>query len=526
VNFYYDNDSDTRVPTASDIYISNCYSPEGGFTNQPKLGLIMAKQYGNSPVNGIHFKDCTFNGFHQSPGNGENPNRPVTNLMSIAEGGIEYDNVRIDGELYQPPEKSSNINRLIFTRSGDPGDVRIISKPEDIEALIKESRAAGAAGMNWDISVLAKVDGFDYKGKHYGITDTIADSTYEGPLGGAAARQTATLLEKHNGGVLYVNGRSPFIKDEDREYPYYRASGMPAYEAFVRVNSRHTVGTINNVNDWGTDVETFDVGPNYVVDLRTPGRVTPQGNGEYLIKLRENVNMGNDYTIRAGVIMLSKVEVVLRNALYPEDQDFVFYSALPMITGTSIDAAKRLFVVSYDRPMNPKYLSDLEGLEFKLAADGTAVPAENTGVWSEDGRSISYKILETVDPDKYYTVDAFDPTSRVLSYRGNVPLTDYFRAAISKTEITGDGEKTVAVTTALENYEPARKSCLMTLAVYNGKGQLVASDTKPVSVAADAAVSATNTISGLTIGSAYSAKVFVWSDDYVPLVKPLLVSLD
>ena len=422
VNFYYDQDSDTRVPTASEIYISNCFSPPGGFTNKPKLGLIMAKQYGNSPVNGIHFKDCNFDGFHQSPGNTEFPNRPVTNLMCIAEGGIEYDNVRIDGQLYQPPKRTSDIQTLIFTRTSDPTDVRIISKPEDIEALINESRTA--ADKNWDISVVAKVDGYDYKGKHYGITDTIENSTYSGPLGGASSRQTETLLEKHNGGVLYANGRSPFIKDEDREYPYYKSSGLPAYEAFVRVNARHTVGTTNNVNDWGTDAETFDVGPNYVIDLRTPGRVTAMENGEYLIKLRENVNMGNDYTVRAGVIMLSKVEVVLRNALYTDDQDFVFYSARPMITETKIDASEKLFVVTYDRPMNPTYLSTLESLDFKVAADGTAVAVEDTGVWSEDGRSISYKVLDAVAPEKYHTVDAFDPTSRVLSYRGHVPVTN------------------------------------------------------------------------------------------------------
>lgn len=419
VNFYYDNDSDTRVPTASDIYVSNCYSPPGGFTTMPKLGLIMAKQYGNSPISGIHFKDCTFEGFYQSPNNASNPNRPVTNLIAIAEGGIEYDNVLIDGQLYQPPEKSATINKLILTRSSDPSDVREITKPEDIQALINESRTG--ADKNWDISIVAKVDGFDYKGKHYDISDTIENSTYSGPLGGASQRETATLLEKHNGGVLYVNGRSPFISDADREYPYYKASGIPAYEAFVRVNSRHTVGSTNNVNDWGIDVETFDVGPNYVVDLRTPGRVTSLGDGEYLIKLRENVNMGNDYTVRAGVIMLSKVEVVLRNALYPDDQDFVFYSALPTITGTKIDVSKKLFVMNFDRPMNPGYLSDLANLDIKLSANGSAVSIDNTGVWSDDGTSVSYNILETVDTAKFYTVDAFDPTSKVLSYRGNVP---------------------------------------------------------------------------------------------------------
>gem|GEM_PF-1600064 len=415
INFYYDNDSDTRVPTASDIYISNCYSTPGGFTNKPKLGLIIAKQYGNSPINGVHFKDCNFDGFHQSPGNAGNPNRPVTNLMCIAPGGIEYDNVIIDGQLYQPPQKSSDINTLIFTRSSDPSDVRIITKPEELEALILESRTA--ADKNWDISIVAKVDGYDYKGKHYTIGDTIENSTYTGPLGDSSF---AGMEDKYNGGTLYVN-RSPFIRDEDRRYPYYRANGMPAYEAFVRVNSNHS-GEATAANDWGTASETFDMGPNYVIDLRMPGRVTSLGDGEYLIKLRENVNMGSTYTIRAGVFTLSKVEVVLRNALYPDDQDFVFYSAIPMITKTEIDASKKLFVVSYDRPMNPKYLAGLEELDFDLAADGSAVSIESAGAWSDDGRSISYKILDAVDPGKYYTVDAFDPTSRVLSYRGNVPV--------------------------------------------------------------------------------------------------------
>jgi polygalacturonase len=514
LNAYYDNDSDTRVPSFSDIYISNFSTPKEGFTSPPNLGFLVGKQYGSSPISGIHFKDCDFRGFRQSPDSAAHPNRPVNNVICVADGGIEYDNVLIDGELYQPPEKSSIINSLIFTKSSDPSDVRVISKPEDIEALINESRAAGSTGMNWDISIVAKVEGYEYKGKHYNISDTIANSTFVDTWAGSNHAY-------RNGMTANVDG--PNIRYADTQFPYYRVNGMPAYEAFVRVNTNFPA------NDWYVTSGTWDGGPCYVVDLRMPNRVTPMkdvGDDVYLIKLRENVRMGTSQQLRPEVYTQNKVEVVLRNALYPEDQDFVFYSALPMITGTSIDAGKQLFKVGFDRPMNPKYLSDLEGLDFKVAADGTAVALEKTGVWSEDGKSISYKILETVDPDMYYTVDAFDPTSSVLSYRGQIPLTNYFRAATSETDITGDTAKTVAVTTELENYESAAKSCLVTLAVYNGKGQLVASDTKPVAVSVDAVVPVTNTVSGLTVGSGYTAKVYVWSDSYVPLVKPLLVGLD
>ena len=413
LNAYYDNDSDTRVPSFSDIYISNFNTPEEGFSNAPNLGFLVGKQYGSSPISGIHFKDCDFRGFRQSPNSAGHPNRPVNNVICVEDGGIEYDNVRIDGELYQPPENTSLINRLVFTKSSDPTDVRFITKPEEIEALINESRAAGATGMDWDISIVAKVEGYDYKGKHYGISDTIENSTFVDTWQGSNHAYRTGMTTNVDG---------PNIRYADAQYPYYRVNGMPAYEAFIRVNTNFPA------NDWYVTSGTWDGGPCYVVDLRMPGRVTPMppsaGEDLYLIKLRENVRMGTSQQIRAGVFTQNKVEVVLRNALYPEDQDFVFYSAFPMITEAKIDTAKNLFVVSFDRPMNPKYLSALEGLNYKLAADGTAISIEEAGMWSEDGRSISYKIIETVDPEKYYTVDAFDPTSSVLSYRGQIPLTD------------------------------------------------------------------------------------------------------
>ncbi len=417
VNFYYDDDSDNRVPSVSDIYVSNCFSKPDPSVRHLKLGFLMAKTYGSSPISGLHFKDCTFEGFYQSPSNAENPNRPVTNLICLADGGIEYDNVVFDGQLYQPPANTTQITSLTFTRSSDPTDVRVISSPEAFDALVEESRAD--EDSLWDIAITAKVDGFDYNGKHYGITDTIENSTYTGPLGSDFDGRAEKLLEKHNGGTLYINGASPYIRDEDREYPYYRVNGLPAYEAFVRVNTAHETqdGTIK---DWGTSPSTFDVGPNYVIDLRTPGRVTPLENGEYLIKLRENVDMGNPYTIREGVITLNKVEVVLRNALFTDDQDFVFYSALPMVTQATIEGQQ--LVMRYDRPMSADALGKFDSLILSLSADGKALSIDENGVWSEDGMSVSYTILDSIDPQQYHTVDTFDPTSQVLSYRGFVPV--------------------------------------------------------------------------------------------------------
>ncbi|MCL2146638.1 MAG: glycosyl hydrolase family 28 protein, partial [Synergistaceae bacterium] len=415
LNFFYDHDSDTRVPTASDVYVSNCYTPPTGFTVKPKLGFIVAKQYGSSPVSGIHIKDCDLSGFYQSPNNPDNPNRPINNISSLVEGGISYDNVRIDGELYQPPAKSSTIKSLIFTNLLNTNDVRVVSKPEDLKTIIDESRAN--TSLRWDISIVAKVDGFDYKGRRYSINDTIENSTYSGPLDNTGSG----VHEHYDGGTNYTEGRSPHIKDEDKRYPYYRVSGMPAYEAFVRVNSRHTIGTTNNVQDWyaNPSISHVDAGPNYVIDLRTPGRVTPMGNSEYLIKLRENVDMGNTYAIRTGVPILNKIEVVLRNALFTDDQDFVFYSALPRITGTKIDAVKNLFVVDFDRPMNNAAIATLS---LKLTADGLVVPVNLIGQWSSDGASVSFNVLDSIDAGKFYTIDAFDPTSKVLSYRGIVPI--------------------------------------------------------------------------------------------------------
>jgi hypothetical protein len=409
-NFYYDNDSDTRVPAVSDIYVSNCYSPEGGFTNKPKLGLIMGKQYGSSPISGVHLKNCVFEGFHQSPASGANPNRPVTNLVCVEEGGIDYDNVRLDGELYSPPAKSVRISKLIFTNAST-GEARDILTPEHIEALIKESRRGKTS---WDISAVAEIKGFDYKGKHYDVSDTIDNSTYSGPLGGAA-RNPSVMPEKYNGGVLYVNGRSPHVKEEDKEFPHYKASGMPAYEAFVRV------GTNIPVNDWTTDSETFETGPNYAVDLRAPGRVAHIGGNEYLIKLREDVAMGGTTPGRAsGFNSLNKVEIVVRNALYNEDQDFVFYSALPRITGTSLDPAKRAFTVNFDRPMKGV---DISPWKFSLSTGAGALIAMSGGEWSGDGASVAYTISGAVSPDGAYSFNAFDPTSQFMSYRGGVRLT-------------------------------------------------------------------------------------------------------
>lgn len=450
VNFYYDNDSDTRVPTATDIYVSNCRSPEGGFTHAPKLGLIMAKAYGSAPLSGIHFKDCEFEGFAQSPSNKEHPNRPVTNLMCVTPNGIEFDNVKVDGEIYNPPAQTEKITKLIFTASDNPNEVRTVEKPEDIEEIIKESRAAN--GKNWDISIVAEINGFDYKGKHYTVGDTIENSTYEGPLDGAPR---GSILELINGGTLYVDGKSPYIKDADKRYPYYRESGIPAYEAFVRVNTQQNVGTQENVRDWGTSTETQDAGPNFVVDLRTPGRVSSLGGNTYAIKLRENVNMGDEYKIREP-ILLSKVEVTLRNGLFTDDQDFVFYTATPMITKTEIDLNNNALVVTYDRKMYPDRVAELKALDISLAADGKSVKIASDGKWSSDGRSISYAMEgAAADAGKYYTVDAFDKTSTVLSYRGRAEVIESgftdtqahwakkdIDMVVEKGLITGTGAKT------------------------------------------------------------------------------------
>jgi hypothetical protein len=215
--------------------------------------------------------------------------------------------------------------------------------------------------------------------------------------------------------------------------------------------------------------------------------------------------MGTSQQLRAGVFTQNKVEVVLRNALYPEDQDFVFYSAIPMITETKIDAFKNLFVVSYDRPMNPKYLSNLSELGFKMAADGSPVPIENIGVWSDDGRSISYKILETIDPEKYYTVDAFDPTSRVLSYRSQIPVTDSAPSSWMIGNITVQGSSAI-----VRISQPGTGTANVVLAAYNAKGVLL--KCVPQTTLVDKNSYTFNAITG----AAYY-KAMIWNAGFIPL---------
>ncbi|MCL2164735.1 MAG: glycosyl hydrolase family 28 protein, partial [Oscillospiraceae bacterium] len=406
LNFYYEADSDNRVPSISDIYISNFSTPATGFTAPPNLGFLTGKQYGSSPINGIHFKDCDFRGFRQSPNSPNHPNRPVNNVICAVEGGITYDNVLIDGEPYQPPAKSSTIKSLLFTRTGT-SDIREVTNDEELKAIIDESR--NASGMNWDIAIVAKVEGFDYKGKRYNIFDTIENSTFTDSWAGSNHAYRNSLTGTNDG---------PNLRYADSQYPYYRVNGMPAYEAFVRVGSNSPFA------DWYVTSGTWDGGPCYVIDLRMPGRVIPMGNNEYLIKLRENVNMGTNTPGRVtGFNALNKVEIILRNALYPEDQDFVFYSHIPRIKATSINVDKKLFTVTFDRPMNtPEYLALLAPLDYKLNSDGSIVPIGYVGQWSADGTSVSYSIPGTIDASKRYTIDAFDPTSKVLSYRGVVPV--------------------------------------------------------------------------------------------------------
>jgi hypothetical protein len=373
----------------------------------------MAKQYGSSPISGVHLKNCNFESFHQSPASGSNPNRPVTRLICVAEGGIEYDNVRLDGELYSPPSKSVQINSLIFTNSST-GEAREISAAEDLKKLIEESRTDGT---EWDISIKAKVEGFDYKGKHYNIGDSIDNSTYTGPLGGAP-RNPSTILEKYNGGVLYVNGQSPHIQDADREFPYYKSSGIPAYEAFVRVN------TNSPVNDWTTDTETADTGPNYVIDLRTPGRVTSLGDGEYLIKLRENVAMGGTTPGRAaGFNSLNKVEVVVRNGLFNEDQDFVFFSAIPRVTGSLITPSAGTLTLTFDQAIDAATLKDAQ-ISVTDSVSGAAVTLDTSSPQlSDDKMNVTYALPFTVNKSATYSLRLNDLTSKVLGHiEGNVPL--------------------------------------------------------------------------------------------------------
>ena len=394
VNFFYDADGDTRTPEVRDIYVSNYRTVPGGFTDPPALGLIFAKQYGSSPISDIHFKDCDFAGFYQSPNSPKFPNRPVTNIMCTTEEGVQYNNVKIDGELYQPPKKSVEIKKLIFTET-TTGESVLITKPEDIEYIINSSRLTGGI---WDVSIVARIDGYSYKGANYGIGDSIPNSTY-----------TAT---QPSGGIYNIS-QNTNIRSADNTYPYYRVNGMPAYEAFVRVGSNYPA------NDWGTNSGTGDCGPRWVSDMRVT-EYSPLGDNEYLIWLRRGLDMGRTTPGRApGFNSLNKVEVVVRNALFNEDQDFVFYSALPRVIKMEFESTDTI-TVTYDRPMTNN-LSLLADAKIKIIDDlgNTYEVNLSAAQWNQDGTSVSYKVpaaLTPLDPNRTYSGRLDDRERRVLSY--------------------------------------------------------------------------------------------------------------
>jgi arabinoxylan arabinofuranohydrolase len=89
---------------------------------------------------------------------------------------------------------------------------------------------------------------------------------------------------------------------------------------------------------------------------------------------------------------------------------------------------------------------------------------------------------------------------------------------------TGEGGTSKGAVVKIENYTESDVACSVILAVYDSSGKLVGSDVKAITAIAGKSMDVNCAVSGLTADSNRTAKVMVWSADYVPLVDAL--SLD
>ncbi|MDR1378335.1 MAG: Ig-like domain-containing protein [Synergistaceae bacterium] len=146
-----------------------------------------------------------------------------------------------------------------------------------------------------------------------------------------------------------------------------------------------------------------------LVNFTADGVVTPLGNNLY--KVRVSRDGGVDLT------NATRLEVVVRNALFTEDQDFKFFSFHPQVASavinpTDLRNGKGQLIINFDREMNPIAIGKVT-----LSGGAKAQYPE----WGEGNKSIIYQ-LEGIGYGETYalSVGEFKSIKEVSSGTGNI----------------------------------------------------------------------------------------------------------
>jgi polygalacturonase len=164
-------------------------------------------------------------------------------------------------------------------------------------------------------------------------------------------------------------------------------TGSHAVYAIVRSEAANFAGTII-----GTTRAAYQAylsvgsGLGSAVSLNGNGVVTDLGDGLYRVRVSANANLGT----------ATRLEVVVRNALYTEDQDFTYFSLRPAVAGLSLRG--EWLTVQFDRAINTARAGRVI-----LSGGASAVDP----VWNEEGTRLTYA-LEGITSGEIYNVSVGD----------------------------------------------------------------------------------------------------------------------
>ncbi|MDR1157523.1 MAG: hypothetical protein LBK75_04355 [Oscillospiraceae bacterium] len=158
-------------------------------------------------------------------------------------------------------------------------------------------------------------------------------------------------------------------------------TGSHAVYAVVRSKASNIAGTIA-----GTSRAAYQAylsvgsGLGSAVSLNGNGVVTSLGDDLYKVRLSANANLGT----------ATRLEAVVRNALYTEDQDFRYFSLRPAVKGLSFRG--EWLTIQFDRAMNTAGTGRVT-----LSGGAAAVDPE----WNEEGTQITYALEGIVFGEAY-----------------------------------------------------------------------------------------------------------------------------
>ena len=120
--YYGECDLHLFLPAVRNIRVSNFTTAgeaDGGDNNIAATNVLYSRTFGYCPMTGLYLKDCEFNGVTNSP----NRNGRSANELACA-GDVVWDNVVVNGEIYNPPAASVKVSG-IFLGGDDKTGVKI-----------------------------------------------------------------------------------------------------------------------------------------------------------------------------------------------------------------------------------------------------------------------------------------------------------------------------------------------------------------------------------------------------------------